>query len=350
MKAEQARTGYDQQIDVTDPKWRKARESLWRKEIARHHKGDGLPYAHTEQYKRVFMGEIEFVPEGTDLTDTTSDDDDDRYLAPYGLGWEMSPFQNRDKWRWAVIERPPQSNAEKKLLAESADRMIEFRISKLTNIYFHQVEFRAGWSSSLAAELVRYVAGDRYVPGERNFEGYQVNPVISPSYLFFGWLGSAAGGWFALNKRDPARPLSWHLVDYFFSLIDYVHPALFSGKKSSVLGFDETLRCLSAVRKLANSEKFFSSKLKDPDGRDTSEAAIAERREVIARFEARVMALPADHPFRAMWEDAIGKPFIPDVRFTAGNGTLRPEEEPECISLPDYRHMGRRFIPPYVRS
>lgn len=346
MKVEQARTGLDQQIDVTDPKWRKAREALWRKEIGRHHKGDGLPYAHTEQYKRVFMGEIEFVPEGTDLTEK----DDDRYLSPYGLGWEMSPLQNCEKWRWAILERPPAFAFEQKLLEEGRAQLIEYRISRLTEIWRHGFEILAGWSVSIAAELVRYISGETYVYGERDFEGYRINPLISPSYLFQRWLGTASGAWLGLRRDEPTPPMAWMFVDYFFSLIDYVHPVFFSGKQSSVLRFSAAVKCLSSVRNLANVEAFFDDAKEFPDGRDLGDEAKDARRKVVAEFRERVLALPAGNPFRRMWEEAVGKPLIWTAPRHAGNGRLLPEEEPEFISISNYEHMGCPFIPPYIRS
>lgn len=345
MKASDARTRYNDQVDVSNPKWRKARESLWRKDISRNNKGDGIPYALTEQYKRVFLGEIEAVPTGTDLGPLDRDEPDGpRWTTEEGLGWKLHPVQNRDKWRWAIVDRPPAYKREKELFTQGIERLIEHRISQsVSRLGTHGFVFNAGWSPELGADFTRYLLGDRYQADGYQFEGFFVQPKISPSKFFVSWLESSRG-WLrdVLNETDRLKPEI--MEDYFFSILDYVQPAFFSGKVSpSVRG--ETVEPLVGVRILCNFFNGYMSKIvefHEAKGNKVDPSEISVRNEFVRNLEARVMALPETHLFRAMWLRNKGKPMVTSSRHDPGEGTLSPEEDviKEIV-------FGTAFFPPW---
>lgn len=344
MKASDARTRYNDQVDVSNPKWRKARESLWRKDISRNNKGDGIPYALTEQYKRVFLSEIETVPVGMDLGPLDRDEPDGpRWKTEEGLGWQLHPVQNRDKWRWAIVDRPPVYKLEKELFAQGIERLIEYRISQLvTGLGTHGFVFDAGWSPELGAEFTRYLLGERYQPDGYQFEGFFVQPKISPSRLFLSWLDSARG-WLedVINDLDRLAPVV--LEDYFFSMLGYVQPAFFSGKVSPSMS-EVTVKPLIGLRILCNFDGFLSAVIafNEVKGKKVYPANILVRNEFVHKLEARVMALPETHLFRAMWLRNKGKPMVTNHRHDPGEGTLTPEED-----VVKEIAFGTAFFPPW---
>lgn len=344
MKASDARTRYNDQVDVSNPKWRKARESLWRKNVSRNNKGDGIPYALTEQYRRVFLGEIEAVAAGADFGPYDKHDPDGgSWIAEEGLGWQLHPVQTRDRWRWAIVERPPGYALEKKLFEQGIERLIEFRVGQLvTGLGTHSFVFDAGWSPELGAEFTRYLLGERYQPDGYRFEGYLIQPPVSPSRLFVSWLESSRG-WLrdVINELDRLNPDV--LEDYFFSMLDYVQPAFFSGKVSPSMG-EVTVKPLLGLRVLCNFDGYLSGVVAfhDAKGVKVDPVGILARNEFVYKLEARVMALPETHLFRAMWLRNKGKPMVTNHRHDPGEGALTPEED-----VVKEIAFGTAFFPPW---
>lgn len=343
------------------PEWKKVREALWKEEVSCHHKGQGLPRTWTTHYKKIFMGQQQAVPTGTefvfvDLQDGSPDLSDIRH-AYEGQAWELSPFQDEAKWRWAIVERAPSSLGEQRLLEQGIEQLISYRIGYYAAIWNHGDFTYWGWSDDLFRHFNRYLLGERYHPDGYCFEGYQVKPWISPSILVARWL-EGISSWLCGNGASD-RCSAVNFTEYWFSLLEYTHPAFFSGKSRVTSGGfpDKTyVAFANHIRYLADLDTWWDESA--DMGYPVSESGQAARLEYLAELTERVLALPETHAFRTLWLANIDKAKLVG---TTDNELLRmprikPEDDASFIPLrkqyPDLDLAVAQwdFVPPYMPS
>lgn len=344
---------YGMTPEQVTPEWKKAREALWKEEVSCHHKGDGFPRSYTAQYKKVFMGQQPMVPAGTEfvLIDLRTGDPDPEeiYTAQVGEAWQLSPFQDEAKWRWAIIERPPTCEGEQQLLAEGIEQLINYRIGYYADIWTNGPNHFWGWSGALRARFNRYLLGESYHPQGYMFEGYQVKPWISPSWWVRTWLDYISS-WLR-SGGDIDLSVATGFVDYWFSLLDYVHPAFWSAKVRQQGGSLDPvyIKIANSIRYLNNRE--YSWRQDEKRGWPLSEQGKANREAFLESWQQRILALPKTHPFREFWLTHIGQ----RTQLSSGSMYLHtmpkldPEDDAEYVSFSTrYASLNfGKFVPPY---
>lgn len=341
MSTVTAFTEYHDVLDTSDPEWRKAREELWRQEVSGRIK-DGATYKLVRRCKEIFMGDLEWLPAGVE-TWKPDFEDEERHYSHEGMYWQLHPIQNEAKWRRVIVELPPEDDKERAALEESVEALISCRLARLPSISSNPFSY-LGWSRVLGDRFTRYCLGEVYRPSGYVFEGYKVNPPISPSLMFSEWLHSHI---YIGDISSSYWQYSSRFVDYAFSLLDYVHPALLSGKDSATFR-RATMEITASVRRMVRYTEILADYLKNQDNPFGDSEA---RYEYFLSLVDRILSLPEDHPLRILWNKSKGKPHISDPRREkSGDGPLSPEEDVQPMPkgskpawFPDY------YIPPYIK-
>lgn len=294
-KKVEAQTAYNQQPDISDPQWRKARELLWRKQVSRFHKGEGLSSEYTEAVKLIFMGEADNVPEGT----LAYADSLEPLSRPKETLWYLRPLQNEKQWFYSLFILGPYYDYEERAVAAAGQQgLINYRVAEMADIGSPPCAYRAGWGPELALRFSRYLLGERFPFAPYQIDGQQVAPMLSPSVMAFDWLDSLSR-WLCFDDAQ-ARSYFHEFEEYFFSVVDYIHPFLYCGKCSHLIG-DGGEYMLMVMRLVTNFNRAIADAKKS--GNAISEAGLKCRREYHDHLTARVAQLGDDHPFYRFWQE-----------------------------------------------
>lgn len=278
---------------IRDPRWRKARERLWRKGVSGCFKGEGLARAFTEAAGAIFMGDADSLPI--------------EQSNPVAGGrealWYLHPQQDDDKWRRVMLYPKPRNNwGEDKAYEHSGEQgLLLWRLSDKADIGYRPYD-GFGWSPALSERFIRLILSNKYEPEGYLFAGHWVTPLISPSKQYVKWLHGLSS-WYEYTDSAAFCYPQLH-EDYFFSLLDWVHPLFFTGLESGKLGV-VSKDCMIALRYISRPEQGVkeAQKYKDVKPHATPEA-LQLRQAYTAHLDVRITALGEGHPFYQMWQQA----------------------------------------------